>query len=143
MSWLIQIVIALVLLLVGPSAFLPEGAGWVEVTGQGYVGVIVSVDDADGFGTSEEGYWMPTAEDIEVAEAALSEYEPDLEHNRQYAGVIQEGDRKVYINGFCTTYGGDWRKKIIAVEDGGSCYFSAMYNVDRDELEFFSFNGNG
>lgn len=141
MNWFIQVVIAVVLLVFGPSAFLPEGAGWVEVSGDGYDGVIVSIDDADGFISSDEGYWMPTAEVIAAAEAALAVVEPDLEQIRQYAGVVQDGDQKVFINGFCSTSGSDWRTQIVRVEDGGECYFSAMYNVDRDELESFGFNG--
>lgn len=143
MNWIIQTVIAVVLLLFGPSAFLPEGASWVEVTGDGYEGVIVSIDAADGFGSSVEGFWMPTAEDVAAAEAALSERESDLEHTRQYAGVIQDGDRKVFINGFCDSFGLDWRTKIIAVDDGGECYFNAMYNLDLNELDWFRFNGPG
>ncbi|MEJ7837541.1 MAG: hypothetical protein WKF81_01930 [Thermomicrobiales bacterium] len=143
MNWLIQIVIAIVVLLFGTSPFSPEGAGWVEVSGENYEDIIVSIDAADGFGTSEEGFWMPTAEDIEAAESALSEREPDLDHIRQYAGVIQDGDRKVFINGFCDSFGRDWRTQIITVDDGGSCYFSAMYNADSDELDYFNFNGQG
>jgi hypothetical protein len=147
MNWLLQILFALALLLVfGTSAYEAgpnEGTGWVAVNANGHPGVIVSSDDADAFGTGAEEFWMPAESDIVDVEEAIQDDQGDLAHMRQYAGVIEDGERKVFINGFCDDMGIDWQTEIVAVDDGGDCFFSAMYNVDAGELEYFQFNGPG
>jgi hypothetical protein len=60
---------------------------------------------------------------------------------RQYLGLVIDGDRKIYVNGFCDDMGRNWYAEYVAVDDGGDCFFGGMYNVDTAELEYFSFNG--
>jgi hypothetical protein len=102
--------------------------------------VIVAPDDVNGFGLPEP-YWAPTANDIAAAESAIAAAEGDLEHYRQYAGFTEDGDRLLLVNGFCNAEP-DWTSRIVFVMDGGECYFTAIYNVDTEELESFMFNGD-
>jgi hypothetical protein len=150
MTWIVNIVVAFVLLLL--AAGLAEtlatpgirtAPGWEAVTVDGHEGVILSEEDALRFSWDAEDAWMPAVADIEQAEAAIREQEGDLGHKRQYLGWIVDGERVIYVNGFCDDLGRNWHVEYIAVDDGGDCFFSAMYNVDTDELEYFSFNGSG
>jgi len=88
-----------------------------------------------------DAYWLPGLADIEAAELALSDEVGELDHDRQYAGYIEDGNRKIYINGFCDAPGVDWHERPVLVQDGGDCFFTTIYNVDAGELERFRFNG--
>ncbi len=120
---------------------------WRPVTVGDVEGIIVTADDASLFVSSlgldldEDAYWRPSRTQVESAEAVLAEEAGVLDHKRQYAGYREGGDRKIFINGFCDTDGNDWRERPVLVQDGGECFFTAIYNVDRDELERFRFNG--
>lgn len=120
---------------------------WQPVTIGQVEGVILTPDDApllvDTLGLDLDGdaYWRPSVADVEAAELALSDRAGELDHDRQYAGYIEDGSRKIYINGFCDASGGDWRERPVIVQDGGDCFFTAIYNVDAGELERFRFNG--
>ena len=55
-----------------------------------------------------------------------------------------KGPKAISISGFCK--GGsikddDLQKGEVLVSDGGSCYFRAVYDVDRNEIIYFSVNG--
>jgi hypothetical protein len=63
-----------------------------------------------------------------------------LDGYRQYAGLIENGDRKIHISSMCTEIG-EWRSSAIIVMDGGSCFWIALYNVDTDEIESLMVNG--
>lgn len=120
---------------------------WEPVKVDHVEGVIVPAGDAPlfvnslGLDLDEDAYWRPTAADVEAAEGALAEEAGELEHKRQYAGYIEDGERKIFINGFCDTIGIDWRERPVLVDDGGDCFFTAIYNVERGKLERFRFNG--
>lgn len=120
---------------------------WEPVTVGEVEGVIVTPDDApllvDSLGLDLDGdaYWFPSAADVKAAELALSDKAGDLDHMRQYAGYIEDGNRKIYINGFCDASGGEWHERPVLVQDGGDCFFTAIYDVDAGELERFRFNG--
>jgi hypothetical protein len=108
-------------------------------------GVIVAPDAVDEFGlwfgTSLET-WEPATADVQAAEDALLEEQGALAQFRQYAGFVEDGDRKVLINGFCDAFETNWYRQVVIVMDGGDCFFQAVFNVDTGELERFSFNGN-
>lgn len=122
---------------------------WEEVSVGEIQGVIVPEEAASSllFGTYPDlefgDYWTPTLMDVEAAEAAIAAEQGELDHMRQYAGFIEDGERKVFVNGFCDALGVDWTTERVLVDDGGDCYFTAVYNVDQDELEMFRFNGEG
>jgi len=113
---------------------------WQPVDANGVAGVIVGVDDGNAF-TSAEEYWYPGDEDVAAAEQAIAARQGPLEHMRQYVGYIEDGDRKILVNGFCDAFDSDWLHEPVLVLDGGECFFTAVYNVTTGELESFSFNG--
>lgn len=125
----------------------PPGDEWEPVSIGDVEGVIVVPGDAPmfvdslGLDLENDAYWRPTAADVEMAEIALADEAGELEHTRQYAGFMESGERKVSINGFRNAHAVDWRERPVLVDDGGECFFMAIYNVDTDELERFRFNG--
>jgi hypothetical protein len=151
MTWIVHIIVALVLLLLaagldGTPATPGTGIapGWEAITVDGHEAVILSEEDALRYAWDDvEDSWMPAVADIEEAETAIREQEGDLDHMRQYLGWIVDGERVIYVNGFCDDLGRNWHAEYIAVDDGGECFFSATYNVDTGELEYFSYNGFG
>lgn len=132
-----------------PAVVRGEGGEWEEVTIGDIQGVIIPAHDAGSLvhGTKPEapegGFWTPAIAHLESAEAAIAAERGQLDHMRQYAGFIEDGERKVFVNGFRDALGIDWTTERVLVDDGGDRFFTAIYNVDRDELEMFRFNGEG
>lgn len=126
-----------------------SGGVWRQITIGEIDGVILPASDADRlaaglFADGPTEFWTPEIADIEAAEAEIARAEGELGHMRQYAGFVQDGERKIVVNGFCDDHGLDWRTTdIVGVDDGGDCYFTAIYNVETDALERFLFNGLG
>ena len=76
----------------------------------------------------------------------FSEFIDLKKYKRQYVPFIDaNGERKVYINCFCTTdWGFDhWKKTLVEVDDGGSCFFQLIINLTKLKYEQFSTNGYG
>lgn len=119
-----------------------EFFGWQPVQVGDIEGVIVTEDDGALF-IGIEGHWTPTAAGIVDAEAAIAADHGLLDHTRQYVGYIEGGERKIFVNGFCDDFGIDWQTEPVLVDDGGECYFTAVYNLDAGELERFDYNGEG
>jgi hypothetical protein len=135
-----------------------------EVSGDGYEGWILD-PDADG-GTRREGadnVWL-TEDDVAAAEAVLAaelpgrlegadEYEreqltevlAELDgYLRQYAGAVEGEAVFVYVNALCTDdVGGEdaLRSGFVYVDDGGSCFWSAVVDLGAGTLENLSING--
>ena len=99
--------------------------------------------------------WTPSADDIAPLEAQIEDYAKTndsgasnpppatlIDYKRQYAGILEGGERKIFVNGFCWTDGDSWTSQAYIVMDGGDCYFAAVFNVDRQQFERFRFNGN-
>jgi hypothetical protein len=76
----------------------------------------------------------------------FSEFIDLKKYKRQYVPFIDtKGDRKVYVNCFCTSdWGFDyWKKTLVQVDDGGSCFFQLIINLTELKYEQFSTNGYG
>ena len=119
-------------------------AVWEVVQVGGVEGVIVS--EVNGpmfrmFFTDVDSYWTPTVDDVTAAENAIAAEQGELEHMRQYVGFLENGEQKIYINGFCDAFHMNWQTEPVFVDDGGECYFNAVYNTETYELESFNFNG--
>lgn len=149
MTWWLWILAILFSLLI-PSPTGDDGIsgiGWEVVSVDGIEGVIVPEWDADRLisrtypDLAGDVYWTPTVADIEAAETAIAAEQGALTHRRQYAGFTENGARNVYVNGFCEGFDSKWTTQPVRVEDGGACYFTAIYSVDGDKLEMFRFNG--
>lgn len=66
----------------------------------------------------------------------------------QYVPFINsKGEKKVYVNAFCSYYGNfnstGWKKYLVSVDDGGSCFFHLTINLTKDIYEEFYTNGYG
>jgi hypothetical protein len=68
-------------------------------------------------------------------------------YKRQYVPFLnKDGQKKVWINCFCSDFGNDftqWKKFIVLVEDGGSCFFSLIINLTDRSFSNFDVNGGG
>jgi hypothetical protein len=113
---------------------------WMPVTVDDIDGVIVTEEDGAHF-IGAEAFWTPATTDVAAAEAAIAAEQGILNHQRQYVGFVEDGDHKVLVNGFCDAFGLDWMSQPVLVEDGGECYFEAVYNAASGVLERFQFNG--
>ena len=66
----------------------------------------------------------------------------------QYVPFISSnGQKKVYINAFCNYYWNfestGWKRHLIEVKDGGSCFFHLTINLTDNNYEEFYTNGYG
>ena len=110
------------------------------------------------------GSWEPSEADIERAEAKLSgaikaaflllrpedrRQSPDR-YYRQYAGFLRDGKRVLYVNAVSiddverppgNSMSHEWRQRIVNICDGGSVSFGAVYDLDKDAIDSFFFNG--
>lgn len=98
-------------------------------------------------------YWRPTLADVAPVEVALDSAlsaaraeEPRIPpdglagYTVQYVGVVVDGRREVYANGACGDRA-DLQTRWIFVMDGGTCYFSAAFDVSAGRLTELRFNG--
>jgi hypothetical protein len=107
--------------------------------------------------TGSEGkeYWTPTKADVQKLEEKIEFYlrktadkrSPALwsklaDYKRQYAGVVENGRRKIYANFFCNTAQiKHWKAMPVAVEDGGDCFFQIKYDVEAGTFSNLYING--
>lgn len=111
-----------------------------------------------------EGFWTPTSAEIAQLEADLGKLldvrsevccvsgssltAKDIETSyRQYAGLMVNGQRLIYINAFpaaSRTDGellSDWRTEPVYVCDGGPWYWGVLYDPERRRFSQLAFNG--
>lgn len=149
-----------------PIGRTPDGdvQDGVEVTGDGYHGWLIDPDAHEGWMFDDGAALLfPTAEEAAAAEAVLVEALPverdrqteyrreqldevlaDLAgYERQYAAAEVDGSTLLYVNALCTTdvAGGDLSTTVIGVDDGGSCFWNAIVDLDQAELVHISVNG--
>jgi hypothetical protein len=105
-----------------------------------------------------DGFWTPERAQVDALEAALGPFleraaprrsrlrrgEAGLRRYRaQYVGVVR-GDREtIFANFFCDDRGVDTRRAIVAVDDGGDCYFTVEFDPATAEVSSFAVNGEG
>jgi len=104
--------------------------------------------------------WTPALDDALALEKALPDHlrrelagqrrdpksKPPLwerarSYKRQYVGVQTKGRRVVFANFFCNDFGRNWRTEPIVVHDGGDCYFTVEYDVDKGTFSKLMING--
>ena len=99
-----------------------------------------------------DGVWTPSTIVLGTMESRIekvSELESthgrikDPRHSyRQYVGILIEGKRYIYINGMCERPRGNWDKRLQDVCDGGSCFWSVLYNVESGSFSNLQTNGS-
>ena len=131
-----------------------------QVSGDGYAGWIMPLDSAREnvilFMWGEEiiDVFTPTDAEIAAAEAtfvAFLERDASAQESgllesvstdeRQYFGYETTNGRLLIVNGFCDRLGLDPGTDVITVEDGGSCFWLARYNLDTSTWESIMING--
>jgi hypothetical protein len=102
--------------------------------------------------------WTPTLADVLALEQKLpghlrENYESRRKeplwkrapgYKRQYLGITRQGRRVIHANLFCQVPGSrvsDWHTVAVVVEDGGDCYFSIEYDVQRGTFRDLRVNG--
>ncbi len=70
--------------------------------------------------------------------------DPLKRYKRQLIPVMNnKGEKVVWVNCFCCDWGLNWRKEIIMVDDGGSCYFNLRINLNLKTSSLIEVNGVG
>jgi hypothetical protein len=106
--------------------------------------------------------WLPTSDEIAALELELpdefanaskliSHYQevrwPLEKYGRRYAGEIQPKLKTKFIDvfGFCSMslFTEEQIRNGAGVDDGGSCYFSGMFDPATKKFFHFYFNGRG
>ncbi|HMR01172.1 MAG TPA: hypothetical protein PKA32_02165 [Candidatus Gracilibacteria bacterium] len=107
-----------------------------------------------------EELFTPTIQDVQKAEGIFSQCLADSSlkdenladiqkkigsYKRQYVGFVQDGHKMVWMNFFIDneplTFK-DWKKRIIAVDDGGNSFFNVKVDIDAGECSDFMVNGS-
>jgi hypothetical protein len=145
-----------------PLALAQEVAP-VLVQADRFEGVILPAEQAaelwhGATGSPPQGAWTPEEADVRKLEAGLQAYvqsaapqrSPQLwqkldGYKRQYAGVLLDGRRVIYVNFVCNAVVAegrmDWQRQPILVEDGGDCFFQLRYDAELDAYTDLSVNG--
>jgi hypothetical protein len=102
----------------------------------------------------EAPFWTPKVVQVQELESLLLKYlksHPPIddkpvgnlsEYGRQYFGVTKKGRKLIYLNAFCNPSRFDqWKKRIILVKDGGSCYFQVYFDPATKEFIHLHYNG--
>jgi hypothetical protein len=63
-------------------------------------------------------------------------------YKTQYVPYINDqGEKEVWINGFCNEFNADWKSEIVTVMDGGNCYFQIRINLEEGACYEIGTNG--
>jgi hypothetical protein len=118
------------------------------------------------FPSDLSGWWQPSTDDVMRADrhlaealhahtAVLSPQDRDRapqRYYRQYMGMVRGGRRVMYVNaiGVATLAGSGeevpidekWRRSTISICDGGLMSFGAVFDLQSDRFDAFSFNAD-
>ncbi|MEA9588130.1 hypothetical protein VC279_14365 [Xanthomonas sp. WHRI 10064A] len=93
------------------------------------------------------GYWEPSHQQIEQLESRQDALTPSIaeprEFDRQYVGVVIEGQQLVYINAFKLPNDPPVKpaREAIKVCDGGSAFWGALYDPQTGAFSQIAVNG--
>lgn len=104
--------------------------------------------------------FTPTQDEVRRAEAGLVAYlkanapknaamlwQKANDYRRQYGGVIvgkgKNAQRKLIMNASCHDSGQDWMRNIVAVKDGGTCYYQLTFDLNSATFSDLRINGEG
>jgi hypothetical protein len=134
-----------------------------HLTTRDFDGMIFAADNAAEMGLEFyfndpiADYWTPTEAQVIALEAGLESFlrdvlSPDeygyaivdsLEfYKRQYLGILFEGGEPlIYANFFCSDTFDYWLEFLVAVEDGGECFFQVLYEPADGVFSNLRING--
>lgn len=107
--------------------------------------------------------WIPKASDIRRLESDLkhlkgqranaccspsAQMDDAQKYFRQYAGVVRNGRRLIYVNGFMQPPangpdGLDWKHTPVIACDGGTSFWGVLYDPATRVFTQLAFNGSG
>ena len=108
-----------------------------------------------GVGVGELPYYEPSPISTEAFKAALVDHlraNPDVtlmplsEYRFQFVGLTIEGKQILFANAFCKSHWqrySYWRTNLVLVDDGGNCYFKAVYDPGIKSIMKLMVNGKG
>ena len=108
------------------------------------------------------GQWTPSARDLDAFDMPLTDVlggqlaranvtAAPRDYDRQYAGLIINGRRVIYVNGVNRdiaerqsdlAHPVDWRNEAIILCDGGSLSFGAEFDAVTHQVTNFAFDGS-
>lgn len=124
-----------------------------------FEGVIIPREKAVDFmkafsGLTEKETWTPDKSDVIKLEAnvesflkkAAAKRSPNLwsklaTYKRQYVGIVRNGRKVIFSNFFCESFDIDWKLNPVAVDDGGDCFFTVVYDSTSDTFSALQING--
>ncbi|MEJ7900748.1 MAG: hypothetical protein WKF63_02830 [Thermomicrobiales bacterium] len=136
------------------------GPGYTLVAANGAYGIIIDERFAPRFLPPNEGRrvktWTPTRQDVATAEMLLRPLRPADEGganqpalkgipedlvSRTWFGAVVDGQRLLFVDGYCS--GGIPARPLypLRVEDGGACYWNAT--IDAETWEVIQYVENG
>jgi hypothetical protein len=133
-----------------------EGRAPVLVTGDGLTGVIFPPERKLYFLSPTAQTWMPSEKEVRLAESQLSSFlidsadrQPEAlviakhlsSYKRQYAGIVNSGEKKIFFNVFCQAFETEWTKDPVIVEDGGHCFFQVEFSLKSKSFNNLQING--
>lgn len=136
----------------------PDKATIVLVRGEGFTGAIFPAEKKlYVFGPAAQS-WTPSESDVRSSEKELPSFlsrsalqSPDAlviskslsSYKRQYAGIVANGQKEIFINLFCNAFGTDWTKEPVIVLDGGSCFFQVRFSMKTRSFDNLQINSRG
>ncbi len=134
MKLLINSIIYFVFFCVSTPVFSNDFSNWHEVSG---------------------GTWQPTLEHLNTLEKLIAAEAPRAAKARgqtlstlnaytfQYQGQISNNDKVIKIQAYCQSSSEfNPSREWLLVMDGGTCYLSALYNLNSNAFMYFEFNGD-
>lgn len=94
------------------------------------------------------GYWEPSHQQIEQLESRQDALTPTIaeprEFDRQYVGVVIQGQQLIYINAFKLPNDPPVKpaREAIKVCDGGSAFWGALYDPQTGAFSQIAVNGS-
>ena len=100
-----------------------------------------------------DGSWSPAPEQLSelrnslepfVKQQALTQHLqlPKWQnYTFQFQGQVDEGQKIIFVNAFCSSPLEQARVQFVVVFDGGSCFFQVKYNPNKKLFYQLMFNG--
>lgn len=136
------------------------GPGYTMVATQGTYGIIIDAHFAERFLYLPEGQsaqpWTPSRDDVAAAEELLRPHRPgdaldgrarrefdspEEAVSRTWYGAIVDGQRLLYVDGYCSGGLPSNPLQPVRVMDGGACYWHATIDAERWEIVSYVENG--
>ncbi|MBB3856467.1 hypothetical protein FHY29_001840 [Xanthomonas arboricola] len=128
---------------------LKNGQSWV-ITRQGIAEQVLDTCSRDSPARHPDqvtGYWTPSQQQIEQLESRQDALTPTIpeprDFDRQYVGVVVQGQQLIYINAFKLPNDPPVKpaKEAIRVCDGGSAFWGALYEPQTGAFSQIAVNG--